>query len=123
MTSLSSLQGSHEALFGLRVRELFNEGFSEQLVNHSLCEQAACPGSCELQNWIVVRSKYSLSLSVTLGRISRMEIDILEIRFDTWAIWHARGELPMFLASLSRSLGPSRAMICELAAARFFWLR
>ncbi len=32
MTSLSRLQSSHEALFGLRVGELFNEGFSEQLV-------------------------------------------------------------------------------------------
>ncbi len=36
VTSLSRLQGSHEALFGLRVGELFNEGFSEQLVI-SLC--------------------------------------------------------------------------------------
>ncbi len=36
MTSLSRLQGSHEALFGLRVGELFNDGFSEQLVI-SLC--------------------------------------------------------------------------------------
>ncbi len=36
MTSLSRPQGSHEALFGLRVGELFNEGFSEQLVI-SLC--------------------------------------------------------------------------------------
>ncbi len=36
VTSLSRLQGSHEALFGLGVGELFNEGFSEQLVI-SLC--------------------------------------------------------------------------------------
>ncbi len=52
VTSLSRLQGSHEALFGLRVGELFNEGFSEQLVISPLCEQAAGPGSCELQNWM-----------------------------------------------------------------------
>ncbi len=36
MTSLSCLQGSHEALFGLRISKLFNEGFSEQL-KISLC--------------------------------------------------------------------------------------
>ncbi len=36
MTSLSRLQGSHQALIGLRVSELFNEGFLKQLII-SLC--------------------------------------------------------------------------------------
>ncbi len=36
MTSLSRLQGSHQALIGLRVGELFNEGFLKQLII-SLC--------------------------------------------------------------------------------------
>ncbi len=37
MTSLSRLQGSHKALFGLRISEFFNEGFLKQFITQSLC--------------------------------------------------------------------------------------
>ncbi len=92
MTSLSHVQGSHEALFGLRVREHFNEGFSEQLVI-SLCvsrqpvqEAANFRTGC--------RSKLIESIFVSNIRLHfQMEIDILEISLDIWAIWHALGEL------------------------------
>ncbi len=49
-----------------------------------------------------------------------MEIDILEISLDILAIWHARVNLPMFLASLSRSFKSKPCDDLRLAAADSF---
>ncbi len=85
----------------------------------SLCEQAAGPGSCALQSWMLFR----VNRVYLVGNVRshfQMEVDILEISLDILAIWHAVGELPMFLVSLSR---PLRSRLCNglrLAAAGSF---